>query len=1624
MSRIARRPVVTIDLSVDVVNVGQPVTISVRASDDSPVATIEVLVGGAAVPLDGNGQAVFTPDRGGAYVIEVTVTDALGNETVETAVLRVRDPGDVVEPQAVLSAPQELAELGTPTVIRGSVGDANFYRYRLFYAPSGDGMPAPDAWVPFAEGDAAVIDGPLGTLDPTLLENGMYRVLLLSEDANGNQGQDIRTFSVTGEAKVGLFTLTYTDVTVPVAGMPITVERTYDSRVKSVRDFGVGWTLNVRQGKFEHSRPMDQDWEIRAGGFLGLPCQTSAENAAHTTELRLGERERYVFRPTLTPGGIMLGGCQVSVGYEPVYSSTPGRAQLDILSGDLAVYLNAEGVLMADDFFEPFAITAVRLTTPDKRVFDFAQDRNGVFRIQDRNDNALTIEDNGLIHSTGQNVDFVRDAQGRITAVVMPNGTRVRYGYNAAGDLDTVTDESGAVTRYRYDRRHNLVQIIDPSGRTPARQEYDESGRLVAMVYGDGTRVEMDSDTAARVEIVRDRVGGVEILEYDLQGNVTRKTDKNGQRWTYGYDAQGRKTSETDPDGGTMFIAYDAAGHQSRVTDTLGQITRFEYNAEDNLVRQTEPGGAVTSYTYDARGNRQTETDPDGNVTRFTYDAKGLLLSKTDALNRVWTFTYDAFGNKLTELDPSGREQTFTYDANFNRLTETSTWTDADGPTTITTRYTHDARNRVIATEDPLGHIMRVEYDVRGFKTAEVDGNGNRTVFDYDTLGNLIRKTFADGTTEISTYDGENRRTSITDRGGRTVLQGYDGVGHLTRVTLPDGTILQKAYDHRGNLIREVDPRGNATTYEYDARNRKIAMVDALARRTTYGYDADGLQTSTTGPDGETWRYEYDRKRQRTAVVRPDGQRRTWTYDLGGRQLTETDEAGNTTRFEYDAMDRLTGVTDALGNVTRHTYDELGNRTSTTDANGRVTRMTYDALGRVTTRTLPRGQVEGLEYDAVGNILRKVDFNGAEIHFVWDENNRLLERAVVGGETEVGTYTAAGKRETVEADWGVTRWTYDLFDRPLTRTDPDGVTQRWTWDANGNRLSATGPGGTTRYAYDALDRPTTVTAPDASITRYTYDAAGSRESVEQPGGMVTRYGYDRLRRLTSLVTTNANAVTVASYVFTLGRTGNRTRIVEAHSGRTLDFTYDNTFRLTRESITGGPQARTVDYAYDGVGNRLFRNDSVSGRIVYLYDENDRIVSANRVPYGYDDNGNLIATGNGADLVVYDYDTKARMVSVARNGVTADFRYDTDGNRVERFVTNAQGQTDTARYVIDDTAGLAQAVAELDENGQVGVSYVYGLDLLSQRRGAVATHLLLDGQGSVRQAYTGNGAVSDSFTYDAFGRELARTGQTEIDLRFGSQFLEPNVGFHYLRARWFDSEAGRFTTQDPVDGLANDPRTLHRYTYAGNDPLNMQDYSGKFLAGMMVGISIQSSLRSMYTTFLVKFLLNTLKVAFCMLKPAYETREQGMEMILQDLRGGSEQYELGQRQIAYAYFQIGMGAAKAAYDVGMDGIKKGIEKVKEQAAFGEIEQMEMMQDMARRAQHAAPDLAYYYAKAIERTEITRKFYKKDIDWMEQLESMWDIFKLWRESANAPNDMCKKAEFIAGVGEKLLEFMPSF
>jgi len=52
------------------------------------------------------------------------------------------------------------------------------------------------------------------------------------------------------------------------------------------------------------------------------------------------------------------------------------------------------------------------------------------------------------------------------------------------------------------------------------------------------------------------------------------------------------------------------------------------------------------------------------------------------------------------------------------------------------------------------------------------------------------------------------------------------------------------------------------------------------------------------------------------------------------------------------------------------------------------------------------------------------------------------------------------------------------------------------------------------------------------------------------------------------------------------------------------------------------------------------------------------------------------------------------------------------------------------------------------------------------------------------------------------------------------------GLYYLRARYYNPTTGRFMSRDPEDGSPRDPKTLHKYLYAGGDPVNGWDPTGR------------------------------------------------------------------------------------------------------------------------------------------------------------------------------------------------------
>jgi RHS repeat-associated protein len=154
------------------------------------------------------------------------------------------------------------------------------------------------------------------------------------------------------------------------------------------------------------------------------------------------------------------------------------------------------------------------------------------------------------------------------------------------------------------------------------------------------------------------------------------------------------------------------------------------------------------------------------------------------------------------------------------------------------------------------------------------------------------------------------------------------------------------------------------------------------------------------------------------------------------------------------------------------------------------------------------------------------------------------------------------------------------------------------------------------------------------------------------------------------------------------------------------------------------------------------------------------------------------------------------------------------------------------YLVDtaNPTGYPQVVEEL-VNGVVQRVYTYGITRISQSQvisGAWAASFYgYDGQGSVRFLSGSTGAVTDHYTYDAFGNQLVAVGATPNVNRYVGEPLDAALQMTYLRARYMNPGSGRFWTADSAQGNPYDPASLHRYLYAGGDPVNQFDPLGLF-----------------------------------------------------------------------------------------------------------------------------------------------------------------------------------------------------
>ncbi len=370
-----------------------------------------------------------------------------------------------------------------------------------------------------------------------------------------------------------------------------------------------------------------------------------------------------------------------------------------------------------------------------------------------------------------------------------------------------------------------------------------------------------------------------------------------------------------------------------------------------------------------------------------------------------------------------------------------------------------------------------------------------------------------------------------------------------------------------------------------------------------------------------------------------------------------------------------------------------------------------------------------------------------------------------------------------------------------------------------------------------MNRIDTVTDIDSNTTTYFYNGIGKLVTTEFANGVTENRDYDLLNRLTYLENVVDNVI-VSSYTYTLDKIGNRI-LVEENDGRVVEYDYDNLYRLTQEKINN---SQIIDYTYDAVGNRLTKADSVEGTTIYTYNQNDWLLTETgddiTKVYQYDENGNTVKVTQNGQETIYVWDLDDRLIQVqTADGDVIDYTYDMDNIRTSQTVNGV-----TTNYLLDKNRSYAQVLEEYVD-GELGVSYVYGWDLISQSRNDETTFYQVDGLGSTRILTDENRYIVASYDYDAFGSLIDSTGNAENQYLFAGEQFDNNLDEYYLRQRYYNQSVGRFTRRDTYEGDINSPFSLHKYLYGNANPVVYIDPSG--LYSQEFGYGVEDVVQPLY-----------------------------------------------------------------------------------------------------------------------------------------------------------------------------------
>lgn len=168
-----------------------------------------------------------------------------------------------------------------------------------------------------------------------------------------------------------------------------------------------------------------------------------------------------------------------------------------------------------------------------------------------------------------------------------------------------------------------------------------------------------------------------------------------------------------------------------------------------------------------------------------------------------------------------------------------------------------------------------------------------------------------------------------------------------------------------------------------------------------------------------------------------------------------------------------------------------------------------------------------------------------------------------------------------------------------------------------------------------------------------------------------------------------------------------------------------------------------------------------------------------------------------------------------SALSETFKYDPSDRRIYK---SSSAGTSVLAYdgdtLIEETNATGSVVARYSQGGGID-------EPLAMLRSSATSYYHADGLGSITALSNGAGSLTQTYTFDSFGKQTASSGSLLNPFQYAGRESDAETGLYYYRARYYDSSIGRFISEDPGRFVADS----NFYEYVQNNPTEYRDPYG-------------------------------------------------------------------------------------------------------------------------------------------------------------------------------------------------------